>query len=274
MRRPLLLPAVLLLAGCQSETRSLEDADPREAAARGGWKVEGNVVTRDPDAPARPGGEGGDAFFDDPERDPADVVQVPLEAYAPLDSFFDNEGYLLGDRVEIDCSFEPFLGRLVGLAYADDSGKYVVREERKIPGGHEVRIWNATPGATTVAALLPRATFGSLKGIRTEDPRTGNPGIARLRPFFEVVGTREIVIRFHGNTSADCPVYFRARAAGMAPAEDPAHPKDCVYMNANRRRRATGPALDLAVEIRRDGAGGWTTVITDPSGRVRGTGGR
>jgi len=266
--------AALVLAGCVTETRSLE-TDPSAAAARGGWRVEGNAVVPDPGAPPAGGSDApGDLFFDAAPRDPADVVRVPLETYAPLDAFFDNEGYLLGDRVEIDCSFEPFLARLAGLAYADDSGKYVIREERKVGDVHEVRLWNAAAGPTTVAALLPRATFGSRRGMREEDPRTGDPRAPSLRPFFEVVGTEEIVVRFHATTSADCPVFFRARARGTPRSDDPASLKDCSYVNANRRRRAKGPALDLTLEIRRDGEGAWTAVIADPGGRPAGGGDR
>ncbi|MCK6481838.1 MAG: hypothetical protein L6R43_17345, partial [Planctomycetes bacterium] len=186
-----LLGAAVLVAGCQTETRTV-GPDAVEAAARGGWAVSGGAGG---DGGGRPGGapsgEGDsphDALFDPPPRDPSDVVQVPVEAYAPVDRFFDNEGFLLGDRVEVDCSAEPFMARLIALAYADANGKYVVREEGREGDVHVVRLRNEASGVNYQSNLVPKATFGSQRGVGAkEDPRTGEVLSVNVRPFFEIV---------------------------------------------------------------------------------------
>lgn len=268
MRTAAVLAGALLLGGCASDTRPA-GFDPVAAAERGGWGVRtGGDLGGAAAPPPASGGkdEPHDVLFDPPARDPGEVVRVPLEAYAPVDNFFDNEGYLLGDRVVVDCSAEPFMARLVGLAYNDASAKFVVREESREGDVHVVRLWNAASGANYQANMLPRATFGTQHGIRREDPVTGRPLPPRIRPFFEVIGTEELVIRFHMNTSRDLPVFFRARATGTPGTLDPSVIKDCAYVNANRRRLVRGPVLGLLLEIRRGPDGRWTTLIQDPGG--------
>ena len=131
MRRPRPFPAAAaallaaFAAGCVTETRTAGIA-PADSAARAGWNVAAGGG-RDAAAEGGPRGVPSEGTFWDPPARPADqVVRVPASAYAPVDLFFDNEGYLLGDRIEIDCSFEPFRTRMVAASY-DRLGDYVVR---------------------------------------------------------------------------------------------------------------------------------------------------
>ncbi len=254
-----------LLAACQTETRTFGDGAP-DAAARGGWGVRGGT-------PAEPVEEQAP-----PERPPGEYVEVPVEAYRPVDLFFDNEGYLLGDRIEIDCSYNPFMARMATLSY-DHSAAFVVREEWQQGDVYHVRLKNAAPGAAYQQNLIPMVTFGTqrLPPPPPMDPVTGKPlpvAAPTPRPFFEIVGTQEILLRFHMTSSPDRPVWFQVRATGSPDPARPAATHESIYVNANRRRRVKGDALALRLEIRRGEDGRWSSVVEDPAPAAGGTGGR
>ncbi len=247
-----LLLGALLAAGCVTET-TVEDPAGR-AAKEGGW--------------ATKGGEGADepgrhpAMFDPPERPPEQMVHVPAAAYAPVDQFFDNEGFLVADRIVIDCSFEPFRTRLVALSY-EGRGDWVIREEGRDGDVVWVKLRNGTPGAAYQSNIVPTATFGSHREPpMVVDPRTGRVVGASPRSIFEFVGTEEILVRFHLTSPRDRPVWFEAKATGTA--TDPALFRDTVYMNANRRRHVKGPDLSLLLDVRRAADGAWGARIVDP----------
>ncbi len=260
MRRPsraaLVVPVALaaaLAAGCVTQTRV-----PALGAGGAG-------------APAgSPGGAESEvrhpAIFDPPRRGPGDMVVVPASAYAPVDTFFDDEGYLVGDRLEIDCSFEPFATRMVGPASPDEGhGRWVVREE-----GHEgdvrwVRLRNGANGTAYQAEKLPTATFGS----HSEPPELVDPSTGRVigvnpRPVFQFVGTEEVLVRFHMTSSPDRPVWFRARAVGTPSDLKPEEVREAIYVNANRRRRVRGPELGISLDIHRESGGAWAAILDDP----------
>ena len=200
-------------------------------------------------------------------RPPGVYVEVPEEAYRPVDRFFDNEGYLLGDRVVIDCSFEPFRTRLVALSY-EGRGDWVVREEGRDGDVIWVRMRNGTPGAAYQSNIVPTATFGSHR----EPPMVVDPGTGRVvgaapRSIFEFVGTQEVLVRFHLNSPADRPVWFEAKATGTE--TDPSLVRDSIYTNANRRRRVKSPELSLALDLRKGADGAWGARIQDPGGGDR-----
>jgi hypothetical protein len=205
-------------------------------------------------------------MFDPPRRGPDEIVVVPAAAYAPVDSFFDDEGYLVGDRVEIDCSFEPFGTRMVGPASKDEGhGRWVVREE-----GHEgdvrwIRLRNGAAGAAYQAEKIPTATFGShSEPPALLDPATGKVIGVNPRPVFQFVGTEEVLVRFHMTSSPDRPVWFRARAVGTPSDLRPEELRDAIYMNANRRRRVKGPELGISLDVHRGADGAWAATVDDP----------
>ena len=262
----LLLAAAGLLASCQTETRTMGDG-ASDAAARGGWVV---------------GGVGGGAKEREkpPEepterlRPPGVYVEVPVEAYRPVDLFFDNEGYLLGDRISVDCSFNPFRGRMAGVGTIGGSGDhsegYVASTEWEEGDLYCVRLKNRAAGPAYQENLVPKVTFGSIRvlegGTEMERPT--------IRPFFEFVGTEEILVRFHRTSSPERPVWFEARADGTATPSRPGEIRECIYVNANRRRRVKGAGLALTVEIRRGPDGAWSPVIDDPAPGAGRLGGR
>ncbi|HEU4394204.1 MAG TPA: hypothetical protein VFS92_01485 [Planctomycetota bacterium] len=255
------LPALLAAAaaaGCVSETRST-GFDPASAAARAGWSDAGNTGERVPDDAPH------DGMFDPAPRDPDDVVTVPQEAYQPLDRFFDNEGYLLGDRIVIECSYEPFVARLVALAYNDHNAKYVLREEGREAGVHWVRVRALNDGPAYQSEFLPKATFGSQRRPPEVKGPDGKPiGIA-VRPVFEFVGTKEVLVRMHLRQDKSRPVWLHARAEGLPDPLSPDRVRDCVYVNANRRMRGRGPVIGLRLEVRRGADGRWEGIVEDGS---------
>jgi len=246
-------------AGCVTETRTV-GRDPVDAARRADWAASGAEVPPDPLGPEGPH----DAFFNPPPRNPEDVVEVPVEAYAPLDKFFDQEGYLIGDRIEIDCSFQPFMGRMVGLGFERTGTPYVVREERREGNVHVVRLVNLERGAAYQANLVPKATFASQSRPPEVKDETGKPVGLKVRPVFEFVASEEIVVRMHLEGDPARPVWFQARAIGTPAPLSPDTPRDCIYVNANRRRREKATDLALGLEIRRRSDGKWETLIEDP----------
>jgi hypothetical protein len=255
---------VLLLAaaaaGCVTATRG-GGRDAHDAAARGGWATGKERTQAEADAElAHP------TFMDPPDR-PADaVVRVPAAAVEPVDLFLDNEGYLVGDRIEIDCSFEPFRTRLA----ASVREPWVILEEGRTGDVVWVRIRNGVPGAAYQPERVPLATFGShRRAAEIVDPVTGKAVGQKVRPVFEFVGTEQIEVRFHVNNERERPVWFRARAIGTASPLDPETGRDAIYMNVNRRRRVRAPELSLGLEVRRDGAGNWHPSIADPVGEGR-----
>lgn len=250
-----LLPAALLLAaGCVTET-SLLGTDPHAASRRGtgGAAADGEV--------SHP------SFQDPPKRSADQVVDVPAAAYAPIDQFFDNEGYLVGDRIEIDCSFEPFRTRLVAVSY-EGRGDWVVREEGRDGDVLWVRLKNGVEGAAYQPEILPTGTFGSHREPPPlVDPRTGQVVGVAPRPVFQFVGTEELVVRFHLNSTRERPVWFRARAVGTAGkwrTDGPSEVRDVIYTNVNRRRRVKGTELGLSLEVRQGPDGVWQAIIDDP----------
>jgi hypothetical protein len=246
--------AAVLAAGCVSET-SLVGTDAHGASRGGNRAASGIGAAAHPD------------IFDPPKRGPDEIVQVPADAYAPVDLFFDNEGYLVGDRVEIDCSFEPFRTRLVAVSY-EGRGDWVVREEGRDGDVLWVRLKNGVQGSAYQQEILPTATFGSHREPPPVVDRSSGKVVGLApRPVFQFVATEELTIRFHVNNSADRPVWFRARAVGTPPAwnkDAPQDPRDVIYMNANRRRRVLGPALGIAIDLRRDSDGSWGATVDDP----------
>ena len=251
--RTVLLGA-LLLAGCVSETSV--DLDSHRAAKRGGWESrEGGA------------GDGRDDVLDPVTRPADQVVNVPAKAYAPVDQFFDNEGYLVGDRIRIDCSFEPFRTRMVALSY-EGRGDWVVREEGRDGDVVWLRLRNGTPGAAYQSNIVPTVTFGSHRQPpMVVDPRTGRPVAASPRSIFEFVGTEEVLVRFHMTSPRERPVWFEARAEGTA--TDPALARESIYTNANRRRRVKAAELALALDLKQDAGGEWKARIDDPGGEGR-----
>jgi hypothetical protein len=251
--------AVLLAAaaaGCVSESRST-GFDPAESAMKAGWASGGEGEGTVPaDAPH-------DGMFDPPPRRPGDAVTVPAEAYRPIDRFFDNEGYLLGDRVVIDCSYEPFVARLVALAYNDANAKYVIREEGRDGDVRWVRVRAVTGGPAYQAEFLPRATFGSQRRPAEVAGPGGNPVGLAVRPVFEFVGTQEVLIRMHHTQDPSRPVWFHARAEGTPDPLAPESVRDCIYVNASRRARVRGTTLGLRLELRRGADGQWHGVVED-----------
>lgn len=248
-----------LAAGCVTATREL-GSDPHEAAARGGWG------TSEGRPPAPEGEVQHPAMFDPPKRGPDEIAVVPAAAYAPVDSFFDNEGYLVGDRVEIDCSFEPFGTRLVGPESRDEGhGRWIVREE-----GHEgdvrwVRLRNGAGGVAYQQEKIPTATFGShSEPPPLLDPATGKVIGVNPHPVFEFVGTEEVLVRFHMTSPPDRPVWFRARAVGTPSTLRPEEVRNSIYVNANRRRRVEGPELGVSLDVHRKADGTWAATVDDP----------
>lgn len=254
MRTAAAFLAAVLAAGCVTET-SLGGTDAH------GVSKSPNAVSGGLGAVAHP------AMFDPPKRGPDEIVHVPADAYLPVDLYFDNEGYLVGDRLEIDCSFEPFRTRLVAASY-EGRGDWVVREEGRDGDVLWVKLKNGVPGAAYQQEILPTATFGSHREPPPQvDPRTGKVVGVIPRPVFQFVATEELTIRFHVNNPADRPVWFRARAVGTPPSwnKDVAQePRDVIYMNANRRRRVLAPALSVALDLRRGADGSWAATIDDP----------
>lgn len=251
--RPLLVLA-LLAAGCVSET-SVDDGSHRAAKA-GGWDTRG----------VKPGdGEVQHPDMFEPPARPADqMVTVPAAAYAPVDQFFDDEGYFVGDRIAIDCSFEPFRTRMVALSY-EGRGDWVIKEEGRDGDVVWVKLRNGIAGAAYQSNIVPTVTFGSHREPpMVVDPRTGRVVGAAPRSIFEFVGTEEILVRFHLTSSADRPVWFEARATGTA--TDPALLRDSIYTNANRRRRVKAADLALSLDVRRAADGAWGARIQDPGG--------
>ena len=196
-------------------------------------------------------------------------MDVPVEAYRPLDEFFDNEGYLVGDRLEIDCSAEPFLARAVALAFADNRSRYVDRQEGRDGDVQWIRLKNLVEGPSYMAEFLPKATFGSQRPVAPVLDRDGKPVGIRPRPVFEFLGTEEIVIRFHLRADPARPAWFRARAIGTPDPLKPDVARPAVYMNANRGRRVRGVDLHLDLSLGRGGDGAWACRIADPVGPAR-----
>ena len=243
-------------AGCVTQTRDV-GLDPASAAARAGWSDAGSQGDRVPDDAPH------DGIFDPPPRNPEDVVEVPAEAYQPLDRFFDNEGYLLGDRIVIDCSYEPFVARIVALAYNDANAKYVLREEGREEGVHWVRVRALNDGPAYQSEFLPKATFGSQRRAPEVKGADGKPIGLAVRPVFEFVGTKEILVRMHLRQDPSRPVWFHARAEGLPDPLAPDRVRDCVYMNANRGARGRAPTIGLRLEVRRGGDGRWEGIVDD-----------
>jgi predicted small secreted protein len=262
-----------VLAGCQAETREI-GRDAASAAERGGWNVSGpggGLAAAAAPAPE----EGADA----PALPPGDYVEVPAEAWRPLDAFFDSEGYILGDRIEIDCSRDPFKDRLTALSY-DHSVAYVVREEWKKGDVYYVRLRNEATGIAYQPNLIPLVTFGSrrLPPPPPVDPATGRPVKVQReppRPFFEFVATEEILVRFHATSSPDRPVWFQARAVGTPNPVRPSEIRPAIYRNISRGRpEVKGEQLVLDLALRRGSDGAWGAVVRDPEPSLPGTGGR
>jgi hypothetical protein len=253
-----LLAAALLLAGCVTETRTV-GRDAGDAAERAGWggKAEGAPGEAADDAPH-------DAFFDPPPRDPDDVVEVPVAAWEPLDLFFDGEGYLIGDRVEIDCSYQPFLARMVGLGYEKFGQVFIVREESREGSVHTIRLRNLLEGPAYQANLVPRASFAAQRRGKEVRDEAGRPVGLAVRPVFEIVASEVIVVRMHLEGDAARSVWFHARATGTPDPLRPDTLRDCVYVNARRGRRVKAPSLELHLEVSRGADGEWRTVIGDP----------
>jgi hypothetical protein len=255
--------AALLLAalpGCVTETRG-GGRDPHDAAARMGWNAPAERAPGEPEPDlAHP------TFMDPPDRPSDAVVRVPAEAVEPVDLFLDNEGYLVGDRIEIDCSFEPFRTRLATVTQEP----FVILEEGRTGDVVWVRLRNGVPGAAYQPERVPLATFGShRRAAEIVDPRSGRAVGQKVRPVFEFVGTEQIEIRFHLTNERERPVWFRARAVGTASPLDPETGRDAIYMNVTRRRRVRAPELSLGLEVRRDGAGKWHPSIVDPGAEGR-----
>jgi len=247
-----LLLAVLLASGCVTET-TVDDPAHRAAKA-GGWN-------------SKVGGKGGEdvthpPFMDPPARPADQMVEVPAAAYAPVDRFFDNEGFLVGDRIQIDCSFEPFRTRMVALSY-EGRGDWVVREEGRDGDVVWVKLRNGIPGAAYQSNIIPTATFGSHREPpMVADPRTGKVVGAAPKAIFEFVGTEEVLVRFHLTSARDRPVWFEARATGTA--TDPALARDSIYANANRKRMVKASDLGLLLDVRKAADGTWGARIEDP----------
>jgi len=243
-----LLLALLLAVGCVSET-TVEDG-AHGAARKGGWAGKSGEDVVHPD-------------FMDPKSRPSDqMVSVPAAAYAPVDQFFDNEGFLVGDRVVIDCSFEPFRTRMVALSY-EGRGDWVIREEGRDGDVVWVKLRNGIPGAAYQSNIVPTATFGSHREPpMVVDPATGRVVGASPRSIFEFVGTQEVLVRFHLTSPRDRPVWFEARATGTE--TDPSLARESIYTNANRKRIVKAPELGLALDVRQAADGAWSGRIQDP----------
>jgi len=254
----LLAAAALAAAGCRTETRTV-GRDPYAAAEKAGWRSLGQDGS--PDSASAP--ESADSPYA-PRRRPADeVTEVPVEAFLPVSRFLDGEGYFLGDRVEIDCSFEPFMARFVPLMAGTGDGKYVVQVNTmdEVNRIRTVELRSAA-GPTHMEAYTPRVSFAS--------PRLESEVRPDLRPPFQFLGTEHIIVRFHLRQHPDHPVFFHARAEGTAPATDPdGPPRDCMfkYIRPGGSRVTEGPRLFLGMELLRAEDGRWRPVIREPDGR-------
>jgi len=245
------LCAAALAAACQTET-VLQGRQAVDAAERGGR-----------------GGVGGDALPATDEPEPGSVVEVPVEAFRPVGTFLDGQGFLLGDRIEIDCSYEPFMARFVALATATGAGKYVVRVdsteiEDKATGIHTVTLVGAA-GPSHMEAYTPRVSFGGPRARPEEAPTPAPP--------FMLLGTEEVVVRFHLRPDPDRPVFFDARAFGTPSADNPgAGPRRCTYKKTRPPGVAEGESLRLAMELRRGADGKWRSTVRVPGAAEAETG--
>jgi hypothetical protein len=244
--RGVVVAAVVAAAGCAGSGGG-DALDPFAAAGRGGWADSRADRASDPD-------DKGDPLPPPPPREPGTFVEVPVAAYRPVAELLDAEGFLLGDVIEIDCSFDPFMGRFVALSASSEEGKLVLRTERKGEDVHEVRL-TSTLVRVDHQTQAPRCTFAA--------DRRADPSEVRLRPVFEFVGTEEVVVRFHLRTDPDRPVFFRAVARGTAAVEG-APPRDSSYMNPRSRRRARGKTVEVSAQIRRDASGRWVGAVAEP----------
>ncbi len=273
--------AAALAAGCQAERTSGGGRDAFDAAGGGGRReAVGDVGIPVP-----------------PRARPEDVVVVPEGVFAPVGDFLDGEGMFLGDRVEIDASYEPFMGRFVSLCKYGEGKSYVRWEESDdaATGVKTIRLL-ASEGPKHLATFVPRVTFPSPREIpkgeglvpEGKDPvrtfqelspeeRARLEAVMRpaTRPTFEFVGTEELTIRFHMRPDPRVPVFFRARALGTPPPQDPrGAPRECTYAMVREGRAAyrhRAPVLELGLEIRMSPDGTWKSVVREP-GRGGGAG--
>ncbi len=263
--------AALAVTGCVSETvsggGSFDASADAAGRARSGWSSERGGAPTPPEPAATTGAtgpateDGGDPSFIGLERpDPSSIVKVPVQNVAPVDAFFDGEGFLLGETIEIDCSYEPFMARMVALAAANEGGKYVVRTDAREGSLHVVTL-RSTVGGTRQSGLVPRASFAPQNEI-PKDPVTGE---IRVRPVFEFVAAESIVVRLHLVPDPDRPIWFRARVTGSPQRAGDTVAPVATYMNPGTRRRARGPTLGLGMEVRRTAEGRWSTRIDEPA---------
>jgi hypothetical protein len=190
------------------------------------------------------------------------VVSVPLEAYRPIDEFFDQEGFLAGDILEIDCSLDPFKTRFVALIATSGQTRYVSKEEGSDKDFDWVRLKNLSDGVAYQPNLLPTVTFGSHTGAERDKP--SEPGVAPPR-LLRFVATQEIRVRFHHESERTRPVWFRARAVGTPSPLAPETLRDSIYAVKARGVRAAAPELGLALSLDREGEK-WVPRIAEPAG--------
>jgi hypothetical protein len=246
--------SLLVSAGCVSESKGAGGAfdQAADAAGRGGW----GASAGGPEAPEEDVGPPERIM---PANEPEDIVSIPEAVARPVLEYFDSEGFLLGDRIEIDCSYQPFLAQMVAQAtstYA--SGVQVERRdvrtddlltitlERKVDREHGVHN----------IAISPRATFATMKDLH-RDERTAT---VEFRPPFEFAAAHVLIVRVHLRPTRERPVFFRA----VATSSDQEGSRPSLFIRPASRRRAEGTTLVLQADLVRGEDGKWRGAVQEP----------
>jgi len=147
-------------------------------------------------------------------------VLVPTLCVEQVQEFFGREQLLLADRVVIDASADPFFATTAVVA--DPSA---VKKTEAVDAANRISILRLEnrSGQTTIESALPKVRIGG---------------------GFQVVATREILVRFHQTVRAARPIFLDVSADG-----------DVLYSDTHSTTPVRAENLGLAVEVRREGEG-------------------